>query len=81
MGVERGEREGVLVLQLLLGECELTALYACITYLFATYISLSLPNLSCIQAQKSAYVSYRVKNIENCSSKTFSQPLKFPLEA
>ena len=55
----------------------LATLHARTIYLFATYTLFSWPTLSCIQAQKSAYVSYHVSN---CSSKTFPQPLKFPLE-
>ena len=54
--------------------------YTPCAYLFAMYVLFLQPNLSCIQSQKSAYVSYHVKNTDNCSSKTFSQPLKFPLE-
>ena len=59
----------------------LTTLHARIIYLFATYTLFSWPTLSCIQAQKSAYVSYHMLEItNNCSWKTFPQPLKFPLE-
>lgn len=54
----------------------LATLHARIIYLFATYTLFSWPTLSCIQAQKSAHVSYHVRNHQQLLLENFSTTLE-----